>query len=60
MKKQIPSVKKLTALALTQPKETFIRGYYNHILFIDRKFDVINRWMECYDLVNQANETQLN
>lgn len=60
MTNKIPPVKKLTALALTQPKETLIEGYYNHILFIDRKFDVINRWMEAYDLYNIANEKQLN
>ena len=57
---KILTVKKLTALALTQPKETFIKGHYDHILFIDRYFKTINRWMECYDLINLANNKQLN
>lgn len=60
MKHVIPARKKLTALALTQPQETPLIGEYNHILFIDRYFKTVNRWMECYDLVKEANFKQLN
>lgn len=60
MKRAITAVKKLTALALTQPKETLPAGDYTNIARWDRKFDVVLRWMESYEMVNDANKYQLN
>lgn len=60
MKHCIPARKKLTALALTQPKETLPTGDYTNIARWDRKFDVVLRWMESYELFNDANKYQLN
>lgn len=60
MKNKIPARKKLTALALTQPKESLPIGEFTHIIRIDRYFKVILKWMEAYDLYNQANKFQIN
>ena len=60
MKNKIPARKKLTALALTQPKESLPIGEFTKIIRIDRYFKTVNRFMEAYDLYNQANKLQLN
>lgn len=50
----------LTAKALTQPKESLPIGEFTNIIRMDRYFKTVNRFMEAYDLYNQANKYQIN
>lgn len=50
----------LVAKALTQPQNTLPIGDYTNIIRVDRYFKVVMKWMEAYDLVNQANFYQIN
>lgn len=60
MKNKIIPVKKLTALALTQPQNTLPIGDYTNIIRFDRTFNVVLRWMESYQMVIDANKNQIN
>ena len=56
MKHCIPAIKKLTALALTQPKETIPQGDYSRVYLKDRLFDVkIKSAIEMHQLTEIKN-----
>ena len=59
-KKDAWTKKCLTAQAHTQPKETLPIGDFTNIIRVDRYFKVVMKWMEAYDLYNQANRFQIN
>ena len=50
----------LVAKALTQPQNTLPIGDFTNIIRVDRYFKVVLKWMEAYDLYNQANRFQIN
>lgn len=61
MKKSISEIKKLSVKAMEQNCEVMLRPKdYVHIAFIDRKLNVIVKWMPCYDMIDDANKYQLN
>ena len=61
MKHCIPARKKLTALALTQPKETVQMTNHTRIIILDRMFNVkITSAIECAELTETLKTFQLN
>lgn len=61
MNNKIPPVKKLTALALTQPRETLPKGDYSRVIFLDNLFKVkITDCIQREELMETLKTYQLN
>lgn len=50
----------LLVQAKNQPYETRPQGDYTTILRKDRYFNIVMKWMEAYQLFNDANKYQIN